>query len=49
MAYSLNVKDTIVFVFDAGEEQLDGRVRPEAFQLAGTVPLLAEKAVRTAT
>jgi len=48
MAYSLNVKDTI-FVFVAGEEQLDGRVRPEAFQLAETVPLLAEKVVRIAT
>ena len=48
MAYSLNVKDT-VFVFDACEEQPDGRVRPVAFQLAETDPVLAAYVVRTAT
>ena len=50
VAYSLNVKDTVlVLVFDVDEEQLDGSVRPVAFQPAETIPLLAAVAVSTET
>ena len=54
VAYSLNVKDTVLLLLlllpvDVGEEQLDGSVRPAAFQLAEKIPFLAAEDVSTAT
>ena len=52
VAYSLNVKDTVSvleFVLGVCEEQLEGSARPEAFQVAGTNPLLAADDVTTDT